>query len=294
MTDIAFLGLGAMGSRMAARLIDAGHALTVWNRSPAAAGPLAAKGARVAATPRAAVAGAGLAIAMLRDDEASRAVWLDPDTGALAGLEPDALAIESSTLTPGWVRELGAAATAAGRRLIDAPVSGSRPQAEGGALVFLAGGEEAAVRLAEPALRAMGSAVNHLGPLGAGAEAKLVVNALMGVQVTALAELIGLMRRSGVDPARVLAAAATTTVWSQAAARASASMLAGDFDPLFPVQLIEKDLGYALGDSPESEGGPNGEGGTAPTVAAARRVFADAVARGLGDRHMTAVAGLFA
>lgn len=283
MTDIAFLGTGAMGSRMALRLIEAGHSLTVWNRSPSAVGPLVAKGARVAETPRAAVAGAEMAFAMLRDDEASRSVWLDEETGALGGLSAGAVGVESSTLTPDWVKELGKAASVAGRALIDAPVSGSRPQAEGGALIFLVGGEAEAVRRAEPVLRLMGSAVNHLGPVGAGAEAKLVVNALMGVQVTALAELIGLMRGAGVDPARVLEVVATTPAWSGAAARASASMLSGDFAPLFPVELIEKDLGYTLGLADRS----------APTLAAARQVFRDAIKGGLGDRHMTAVAKLF-
>ena len=93
-TKVAVLGLGAMGSRMAAKLLKAGYALTVWNRTPAAADALVKAGARQAATPREAAAGSDFIIAMVRDDQASRALWLSPDTGALAGMTEGAVAIE--------------------------------------------------------------------------------------------------------------------------------------------------------------------------------------------------------
>ncbi|MCU0870630.1 MAG: NAD(P)-binding domain-containing protein, partial [Burkholderiales bacterium] len=117
MNRIAFLGLGAMGSRMAARLVAAGHTVTVWNRSPAATHPLGAAGAAVAATPRAAVADTDIAISMVFDDAASQAVWLDADTGAIHALRPDAVAIEAGTLTPAWVHRLGYALASAGQPL---------------------------------------------------------------------------------------------------------------------------------------------------------------------------------
>ncbi|MEG8038587.1 NAD(P)-binding domain-containing protein [Sphingomonas sp. LR60] len=126
---IAFLGLGIMGAGMAHRLIAAGFDVVVWNRSPDKAAPLAAAGARVAATPAAAAQGAGVVVAMLADDVASRSAWLGAD-GALAAMAPGTVAIESSTLTVEWVRTLEAEAAAAGVRLLDAPVSGSRQQAE--------------------------------------------------------------------------------------------------------------------------------------------------------------------
>ena len=107
MTDIAFLGLGAMGSRMAPNLVKTGHRVAVWNRSPKACDPLIALGARRAASPREAVSGAEFVIAILRDDEASRRVWLDAKDGALAGMRKGAVAIESSTVTPDWSRTLG-------------------------------------------------------------------------------------------------------------------------------------------------------------------------------------------
>ena len=108
MSRIAFLGLGAMGSRMAANLLKAGHQVTVWNRSAAACAPLVVAGAQAADTAAEAASQADFVIAMVRDDEASRSVWLD--AGVLAAMQPNAVAIESSTLSVDWIRELGAAA----------------------------------------------------------------------------------------------------------------------------------------------------------------------------------------
>lgn len=286
MIDVAVLGLGAMGSRMAARLLKAGHRVTVWNRSPGAARALTEQGAQQAESPRAAAAAGDYVIAMVRDNDASREVWLDPEVGALAGMRAGAVAIESSTLTPYWVRELGTHCAQRGVDLLEAPVAGSRPQAEAGQLIYLVGGEDTVVQRATPLLREMGSAVQHVGPLGAGALVKLCTNTLLGVQVTVLAELIGMLRRAGADPARALEAVAATPVWSPAATRLSQSMLAGDFSPQFPIDLIAKDFGYVLQTA--------GDASTAPTIAAAGQVFEDAKARGLGDLNMTGVAKLVA
>jgi 3-hydroxyisobutyrate dehydrogenase len=285
MTKIAVLGLGAMGSRMAARLIGAGHQLTVWNRSPDAAAPLLAAGAKQAATPKDAAAGADFVITMLRDNEASRQVWLDPASGALAGMDKNAIAIESSTLTPEWVRELGAATAAHGISLLEAPVAGSRPQAEAGQLIYLVGGDAEILKRAEPVLQALGSAIHHVGPLGAGALVKLTTNTLLGIQVTVLAELIGMLGRSGADVQRAIDAVAATPVWSPAAQRLAGLMLSGNTAPQFPIELIEKDFSYAL----QAAGSEQ----AAPTIAAARGVFRDAIKRGLGASNMTAVVQMF-
>jgi len=139
MSKVAFLDLGAMGSRMAANLLKAGHTVTVWNRSPAAAEALVASGARKASSPKEAAKGADFVFAIVRDDDASQNVWLDSANGALAGMHPGAVAIESSTLTPEWIRELSEHFRAKGISLLDAPVSGSRPQAESAQLVYLIG-----------------------------------------------------------------------------------------------------------------------------------------------------------
>ncbi|WP_026202108.1 NAD(P)-dependent oxidoreductase [Bradyrhizobium sp. WSM2793] len=283
--NIALLGLGAMGARMAANLIKAEHALTVWNRTPEAAAALVRMGAKQAATPKEAASGVDFVFAMLRDDEASRDVWLSPNHGALAGLKEGAIAIESSTLTPGWIRKLGSAIAERGSHLLEAPVAGSRPQAEAAQLVYFIGGDDAILEQARPLLMAMGSTITHVGPLGSGALVKLSTNALLGVQATALAELIGLLKRSGADAASAVKAIAGTAVWSPAATNLSGSMLAGNFSPQFPIELIEKDFGYAV----DAAGSPE----AAPTIAAARGVFQKAIAEGLGRENMTGVAQLF-
>lgn len=283
---IAFLGLGAMGSRMAARLLLAGHAVTVWNRRPAAAAPLVAAGARQALSPREAAVGADFVISMVRDDAAAQQVWCDPEQGAMITIKPGAVAIESSTLSPGAIRQLASAASVAGVHLLDAPVSGSRPAAKAGQLVYLVGGDADTFRRAEPVLLAMGASVRHVGPVGHGTLAKLVTNTLLGLHVTALAELIGLLRHQGVAPDAVLQAVAATPVWAPVDHYLSGSMLAGDFQPQFPVALMAKDFGYAL----DAAGGAT----RLPLASAALSVLTEALRQGLGDANMTAVAQLYA
>lgn len=280
-TRVAFLGLGAMGSRMAARLIQAGHAVTVWNRTPAACEALGRMGAGIAASPAEAVVGADFAISMLRDDQASAAVWCDPQTGALRALPQGALAIESSTLSPDWVRRLGEHLHASGHALLEAPVSGSRPAAEAGQLVFLLGGEAQDIARAEALLAAMGSSMHAVGPLGAGALAKLATNAMLGIQVAAYAELIALLRHQEADVEKILQAIAGTSVWAPVAGYLTGAMLRADHRPQFPVELIAKDFVYALAAA--------GDATQAPMLAAALEVFRQGIQQGLGAENMTAV-----
>jgi len=285
MSKVAFLGLGAMGSRMAANLLKAGHELTVWNLTPEAAKKLAASGAKAAATPREAAEGNDFIMAMVSNDEASRDVWLDRSNGALAGAKTGAIAIESSTLTPEWVRELGSVTGKAGVPLLDAMVSGSTPQAESAQLVFLVGGDVESLRRAEPLLKALGSSIQHAGAAGCGALAKLATNTLMGVQLTALAELVGMLKREGVDPKQVLNAVAATAMWNPHLTRDAESMLSGNFETKFPIKLLEKDLSYTV----KTAGGD----ASVPTVSAVRNVFQRAIDAKLGDLNMTAVVKLF-
>ena len=285
MSKVAVLGLGAMGLRMAANLLKAGHELTVWDRVPEAAKDLASSGAKTAASPREAAAGNEFVLTMVRDDEASRRVWLDPANGALAGMEPGAIAIESSTLTPAWVRELGDAFSKAGVALLEAPVAGSTPQVENARLVFLIGGDPETMKRAEPLLKALGSGIHHAGPLGAGALAKLVTNTLMGVQSATIAEMIGMLKRQGVDPKRVLDAVAGTAMWNPHLTSDTESMLSGNFEAHFPIKLLEKDLGYAV----KTAGGI----ASVPIASAASGVFQRAIDENLGDLNMTAVVKLF-
>ncbi|HET9959175.1 MAG TPA: NAD(P)-dependent oxidoreductase [Polyangiaceae bacterium] len=283
-TKIAFLGLGAMGARMATRLVSGDIDLQVWSRSgvPKEFTSLAS---HLVPTPEAAVAGADMAIAMVTDDPASRGIWLD--SGALRGMRRGAVAVECSTLTPTWVAELARHARHAGVAFIDAPVVGSRPQAEAGNLIFLAGGDASALDTVRPTLLRMGSAIHHLGASPAGALSKLLANALFTTQVAAVAEIIALARRGRLDLPTLARTLEALPVMSPAAKGAMTGMLAGGFTPMFPISLATKDLGYAVAE------------GTAtrlhmPMTSAARDVFARGLESGLSDENLTAVVKLYA
>ncbi|KPH77386.1 NAD(P)-dependent oxidoreductase [Bosea vaviloviae] len=285
MAKIAFLGLGAMGSRMARNLIAAGHELTVWNRDPQKAEALRDTGADAALTPRAAVADSDFVFSMLRDDAASRYVWLEARDGALGGLPDGAIAVDCSTLSVNWVQELAELCRRRNIVFIDAPVVGSRPQADARQLIFLAGGVAEAVSRTEAVLLHMGASVLHAGPNGAGAAAKLAVNTLFGIQVAVLAELIEAVRHRGFDPARLVELVSATPVCSPAAKAAAGAMLLDTFPPLFPIQIVEKDLGYALSIAETVD--------STPLASAARNVFARAINAGHGADNITGVVRLY-
>ncbi|MEM9303650.1 MAG: NAD(P)-binding domain-containing protein [Pseudomonadota bacterium] len=240
MTKIAFLGTGAMGSRMAARLC-AEHDVTVWNRSedriPAS---LLSTGARPAATPADAADGADVVVAMVRDDTASRSVWLD---GTLDAMAPGALAVECSTLSIAWIRELGRAAEDRTIRFCEAPVAGSRPQAEAGQLIHLVGGEPDTVAALAPILAITGDATHHLGPVGAGMAMKLIVNGLFGIQLAAIAELLALGESLGISPELALATLAATPILSPAGRISGEAMVGGQLRPGLPHRARRQGLG---------------------------------------------------
>jgi 3-hydroxyisobutyrate dehydrogenase len=281
---IAVLGLGAMGSRMAARLLGAGHQVSIYNRSPAPLRDLEAAGAVAGKTPRAATEGAEIVITMVRDNEASRAIWCDERDGALKGLGAGAIAIESSTLTPGWVKELAAMVYKTGAGFLDAPVVGSRPQADAGQLIYLVGGDAGTFDRTRSFLSALGGATHHVGPAGAGTTLKLAVMALYGIQVAAVAELLALLRNSGGDLAAMTEVLASLPVTSPAAKGALSLMQAKLDAPLFPIDLAEKDFAYALAQSDAT---------ALPMTAAGRERFAKAKAEGLAALNITAIARLY-
>lgn len=279
MKTVAFLGLGAMGSRMASRLVQAGFSVKVWNRTPKAAENLLRQGAIWAKTPREAAENADFVIAMVRDNEASKQVWLDPETGALYGMKAGAVAIESSTLTSQWIQQLSTKFAENQTALLEAPVSGSRPHAEAGQLVYLVAGEQAVFEQAKPVLAAMGKIPEQvIGQIGAGALAKLATNTLMGVQVAVIAELITMLKQQKADVNAILQAVSATSAWSGVAQMAANSISNENFAPLFPVELLAKDLRYTLESTNQ-----------APVITQTSQLFNQAIEQGYGDLQMTAV-----
>ena len=244
-TRVALLGLGTMGSGMARNLLRAGFSLQVYNRSPEKATHLAALGAQVAASPADAVKDADVVLSMLADDDASRAVWLG-DEGALPAMKPGSIAVECGTVSPTWVAELQSKASAKGLQLLDAPVTGSRPQAEAGQLIFLAGGEASAVERATPVLHAMSQKVLHLGPVGSGAQLKLINNFLCGVQVASFAEALTWIERTGLNRETALTFLQNGAPGSGIFKAMSERMTRRTYDDVnFLLRLMRKDLGYA-------------------------------------------------
>jgi 3-hydroxyisobutyrate dehydrogenase len=244
-TPIAFLGLGAMGAPMAVNLSAAGFPLRVWNRNPARAEPFAAQGATVCATPADAVRGAGFVVSMVADDEATREVMLG-EHGVIAAAAPGTIVVDSSTNSPAMAREVARAAEARGVICLDAPVTGSTPQARDRELVFMVGGPRAAFDAAQPLFAAMGRQSHHLGGPGAGATIKLVNNMLSGTVNAALAEAMSVALAAGID------ADAARTILAEGAAGCRLvrtkipKMASGDFSPQFQLGLMEKDLRYFL------------------------------------------------
>ncbi|WP_089324806.1 NAD(P)-binding domain-containing protein [Actinomadura meyerae] len=268
MTRIAFLGLGRMGAPMAARLLAAGHDLTVWNRTPARAAPLAGAGAAVAATPAEAAAGRDLVITMLTDADAVESALLGPG-GAVPALAPGAVIADMSTIGPDAVRRVRDRLPA-GIGFVDAPVSGSVPQAEAGELVILAGAAEADLARCADAFAALGH-VRHAGPPGSGAALKLVVNGVLVANFAALGEALATADRLGVDTGLAL------DVLSRVSPQAR-RLLDGEGPPRFTLALAGKDLGLALGSAPQ--------GGVLSAVQARTRAALD---DGLGGRDLTSL-----
>ncbi|MEM8934162.1 MAG: NAD(P)-dependent oxidoreductase [Acidobacteriota bacterium] len=286
MSQISFLGLGAMGSRMARHLLHAGHDVVVYNRTLERTTSLATGGARVADTPRDAADGADIVLSMVRDDEASRALWLDQDVGAIHGLGAGSLAIEASTSTPAWINSLDARVADRGAILLDAPVVGSRPQADAGSLIVLVGGPTAAFERARTVLEAFAGTIHHVGPSGHGATLKLAVNALFGMQVAALAETVGWIRAVGLDEARAIDLLAQMPITSPALRAVGQGIVARRFAPHFPIELVEKDFRYVL-DTARSAAAE------LPSATAAHATFERAVDAGHGGDNIHGVAQLF-
>jgi 3-hydroxyisobutyrate dehydrogenase len=234
-----------MGLGMAGRLAQAGFPLAVWNRTASRADSLRSSGARVGATPADAARGATCVVSMLSDDVASREVWLG-ENGALAAAAPGALLIESSTISPLWVRELGAAAHARGCALIDAPVTGSRTHAASGELTFLVGGDIKDVERAAPILRALGKEIAHVGPLGSGATLKLVNNFVCGVQAAAFGEALALLDKSGLDLTKAVPVLVNGAPGSGLVKNVAGRIAAHDTSVHFYLGLMQKDLAYAV------------------------------------------------
>jgi 3-hydroxyisobutyrate dehydrogenase len=266
---------------MAHRLLSQKGKVTVYARKPEKRQEFEKAGASTADSPLKAVENADVVISIVSDDTASREIWLGSQ-GALAGLKPDSVSLESSTISPELVNELGKKFAEKGRQFLDAPVTGSKPQAAAGELTFLVGGEAAALEKAEPALKILGRKIAHLGPLGSGARMKLINNMLCAVQAAGLAEALALAEKSGLAVDSVLDILTNGAPGSPMVKTLSKRMVERNYDVNFYLRLMAKDVAYAI-DLSESFGASH------RAADAALKLLDDAKEKGWSDKDFSSL-----
>jgi len=275
---VAVVGLGAMGSRVARRLLEGGHALVVWNRTAEKAAPLVEAGAAAAATPAGAAAQAEAVLTMVADPAALRDVT-EGEEGVAAGVREGATVIEMSTVGPDAVRRL-ASVLEERAGLVDAPVLGSRSEAEAGTLTIFVGGPAELVERWTPLLSVLGSPL-HVGPLGSGAAAKLVANTTLVGTIGVLGEALALAEGLGLPREKAFEVLAATPLGAQAERRRE-SVESDEYPPRFALYLARKDAELVVAAARE-------EGVDVRLTEAARSWLAEAEDAGLGDRDYSAV-----
>jgi 3-hydroxyisobutyrate dehydrogenase-like beta-hydroxyacid dehydrogenase len=278
MKTVAVVGLGGMGSRIARRLLDAGHRVVVWNRTPAKAKELVTLGATDAETPADAARRADAVITMLADPAALWAV-VEGEDGIAAGADASTTVIEMSTVGPAAISRL-ASVLPSDTELLDAPVLGSLLEVEAGSLKIFVGGPEALVERWTPVFSALGTPL-HVGPLGAGAAAKLVANSTLFGAVTVLGEAVALAQGLGLEPDVTFDVLAATPVAGQVERRREA-IETGEYPMRFPLSLAVKDADLVA----EAAADVDVE---LRAAAAARSWLVDAVEAGWDDRDYAEV-----
>ena len=266
---IGLIGLGLMGRPMGMNLLKAGHQLTVWNRTSERAQELVKAGAILAKTPREVAAASEFLLTIVSDPAALESVlWghEGQNDGALAGLRAGSIYVDSSTISPSLVRRIAAACKERGVRFLDAPVTGGDWGAREGNLVFMIGGDAETLRDAESVLGVLGKKWFHLGPNGAGQTVKLAMNAILALEVGAMAEAIALVTKAGLKGEQLVEVMQASMARSGVLDVKSPLMLKGDYKPSFPLRLMHKDLGLALDLG-------NQLGVALPTTAAAREIY---------------------
>jgi 3-hydroxyisobutyrate dehydrogenase-like beta-hydroxyacid dehydrogenase len=279
---VGFVGLGIMGSRMAANLVRAGHELTVWNRTREKAETWAeVHGGKVAATPAEATGDREVVITMVVDGAQVEAVLLGPE-GVAEGAGSDLLCVDMSTIAPADTRRIGAALAQRGIAFMDAPVTGSSPKAQDGTLTIMAGGGERDFERARPLFEAMGELVVHVGELGHGETIKLINNAVAAVNTAVVGEALLVGRRAGVSLDALERVMGAGSGGSAMLALKAGPMRRHDYETLFKLEHMLKDVRLCLEEG-QAVGAPF-------TFAAhAREILTAATGRGLGDADFAAL-----
>jgi 3-hydroxyisobutyrate dehydrogenase-like beta-hydroxyacid dehydrogenase len=242
---IGFVGLGVMGSRMARRLMDAGHPVTGYNRTKSKAQPLLDAGMRWGETPRAVAAATEITVSMVTNTAALDAVT-DGAEGILAGLSPGKIYIDMSTVSPAASRALAARVKSKGANMLDAPVSGSVITLEEGKLSIMAAGDRAAFEKALPILQAIGPKVTHVGDNGLAVSMKIATNLSLAVQMLAFSEGVLLAERSGIARETAVEVLLNSVIASPMVKYRGPFVLNMPDEAWFDVNMMQKDLLLAL------------------------------------------------
>jgi 3-hydroxyisobutyrate dehydrogenase-like beta-hydroxyacid dehydrogenase len=279
---VAFLGLGIMGSRMAANLVRSGFAVTVWNRTREKADAWSAEhGGDVAASPAEAAAGADAVVTMVVDGPQVESLLLGPGGASDAAAE-GTLFVDMSTIAPSDTRRIGAALAERGQRFVDAPVTGSAPKAQDGTLTIMAGGASEDIDRAMPLFEAMGEVIVHVGELGQGQMLKVIGNAVAAANLSTLAQAMLVARKTDVDLdafTRVLGAGSGGSTMLTLKADA---LRRHDYTPLFKLEHMLKDVRLCLEEGQRA-------GVPFPAAAEVREVLTAGMGRGHAEDDFAAV-----
>jgi 3-hydroxyisobutyrate dehydrogenase-like beta-hydroxyacid dehydrogenase len=246
--SVGFIGLGLMGKPMSLNLLKAGFAVSVWNRTASRAEEVVAAGGTLAKSAQEVAASCEFLITIVSDPPALEEVlWgANGRDGALSALKSGAIYMDSSTVSPALARKIAAACAKQRVRFLDAPVTGGDWGAKKGELLFMIGGDAETIKEAEPLLAVMGKKWFHLGPNGAGQTIKLAMNAILALQVEALAEAMALVSAAGLQPEKLVEVMQSSMARSGVLDVKSQNLLQGDYTPSFPLRLMLKDVNLAM------------------------------------------------
>ena len=280
--NVAFIGLGTMGSPMVINLLSAGHSVWVHNRTRSKEESVVAAGAIATPSPQAAAANADIIITCVSDSPDVETVILG-DAGIIHGAKPGSLVVDMSTISPSVTRQVAQALQEKDIQMIDAPVSGGSEGAQKGTLSIMIGGAEADVEKAKPVLEAMGSTVTHVGPIGAGQTTKAINQVIAAGTYWGVAEGIALGLKAGLDMDKVIQAVGSGASASWCLTNRADNMIGNNYPLGFRVRLHQKDLAIALQTARELNL-------PLPMAAYVEQIENGLIANGHGDEDLSAIA----
>ncbi len=283
---VGFMGLGIMGTPMAANLLKAGYPVMVYNRSPEKAEPLMKQGATLAASPKALAQAAEVVIVMVTGPEAIGDLLWGPD-GAGGAFNHSKVFINMSSVSPRYTRELAQELEPSGVTFIDAPVSGTKKPAEDGALVILAGGPEAKIKELSPLFLAIGKKVIYCGSVGQGSMMKMFINLLLGLMMAGFAEAINFGKLGGLELEAMLDTVSSGAMNCPMFQGKAANLREKNYPPAFPLKHLAKDAKFVV-DTAYELGAP------VPAGQMLLHLYRIGVAQGWGDEDISAIARVLA